>query len=65
MSNKNVTGTLLIVATTEKEELGLIIDTIELNNVSALIASLGGRAASPRETSFPDSQTSFLAVHSP
>ena len=65
MSNKKVTGTLLIVASTEKEELGLTIDIIELNNVSALIASLGGRASSPRETSFPDSRASSSVVHSP
>ena len=30
---QNVTGTLLIVAATEKEELGLTIDIIRLNKV--------------------------------
>ena len=66
VSNKNVTGTLLIVAATEKEELGLTID-IALNKlqVFALNVSLGGRVPSPRETSFPDVRVSSLVVHNP
>ena len=67
MSNKNVTGTLLIVAAAEKEELGLTIDIVALNKlqVFALNASLEGRAPSPRETSFPDVRVSSLVVHNP
>lgn len=64
VSSKNVTGTSLIEAATEKEELGLTIDIIGLNKiqVSALDDSLGDRALSPRDsiTSFPD--VGFLAV---
>ena len=67
VSNKNVTGTLLMVAATEKEELGLTSDIIALNKlqVFALNVSLGGRAPSPRETSFPDVRVSSLVVHNP
>ena len=67
VSNKNVTGTLLIVAATEKEELGLTIDIIGLNKlqVFALDVSLGGRAPSPRETNFPDVRVSSLVVRNP
>ena len=64
VSSKNVTGTPLIVAAIEKEELGLTIDIIGLNlHISALTDSLGGRASTPREASFPDLKTSSLVVH--
>ena len=67
MSNKNVTGTLLIVAATEKEELGLTVDIIGLNELQifAFDVSLGGRVLSPRETSFPDVRVSSLVVCNP
>ena len=60
MSNKHGTGILLLVTATKKEELRLTIDIIGLNDVHvyALIDSFGGRASSPRETSFPGLKTS-------
>ena len=62
MSNKNVTGTLLIVAATEKEEVGLKINYKYL----PLMFPLGaGRPPSPRETSFPDVRVSSLVVCNP
>ena len=62
VSSKNVTGTSLIEAATEKEELGLTIDVIGLNKiqVSALDDLPRDRALSPRDSSFPD--VGFLAV---
>ena len=51
VSTKNTTTVSLIVAATENENIGLTIDTDILN---ALEISLGVRAVSPRDFSFPD-----------
>ena len=47
VSNKNITGTLLVVAATEKEELGLTIDIIGLNKLQ-VSAFNWGRGALPK-----------------
>ena len=53
VSTKNTTVLSLIVALTEKEKFGLTIDTAILNDSIALETSLGVRATSPRDCSFP------------
>ena len=53
--HQNTTTLSLIVAVTENENFGLTIDTDILN---ALEISLGVRAASPRDSSFPDLKVS-------
>ena len=53
VSTRKKTILSLIVAITEKEKLGLTIDTAILNDSIALEISLGVRATSPRDSSFP------------
>ena len=56
------TGVSFTLANTEKEVLGLTIDTIVPNKSVTLVASLGVRVSSPRNASLPD-QIPSLAGH--
>ena len=54
VSTKNLTVWPFIIAITEKDKFRFTIDTVILSGSNALMVSLGFRAASPRDSRFPD-----------
>ena len=53
VSTKNTTTLSFTAAVIEKEHFGLTMDTAKFNVSNALEVSLGVRAVSPRDSSFP------------